>query len=113
MALLGIRTTAEQLVNNATVAVWGQGAIVYTDTNGDSDTIEAVFDEAYQLTDTGDGGERLTMTAPVLSCRLADFVNSTPEGEGKVQIGARRFVVNGVEKTGHQDCRLILTERTV
>ena len=69
--------------------------------------------DVYKRQDTGDGGERLTMTAPVLSCRLADFVNSVPEGEGTVVIGARRFVVNGVEKTGHQDCRLILTERTV
>ena len=52
MGLLGIRTVAEQMVNNATVAVWGQGAIVYTDTNGLADIIEGVFDEAYQLTDT-------------------------------------------------------------
>jgi len=109
--LLRIRDKAAKLVNDSTVSVWGQDDIVYTDTAGKVDALEAVFDEAYQMVDTGENGAVITMTAPVLSCRLADFVNSTPQCDGQVTIGTRFFVVNSVERTGHLDCRLILSER--
>lgn len=108
--MIGIRTIAESLTNDSTVAVWGE-SMTYTDTNGDIDVIEAVFDEAYQLTTTGADGAKFTMTVTAVSARVGDFVNAEPECDGEFTIGTRLFVVASVEQTGHDDMRLILTER--
>jgi hypothetical protein len=101
-----------RLGNRAAQRWYGTASIVYTDTTGHVDTVRAIFDEAYQLVGTGEDGVEFTMTRPVLSVRYADFVNATLEADSRVVIGSRTFVVDGVERTGYEDARLILQEVT-
>lgn len=106
--MIGIRDIAEALVNDSTVDVWGE-TMTYTDTAGNVDEIEAVFDEAYELVAAGNG--EIAMTAPVVSARTSDFANATAETDGEIEIGTRHFVVASVEVGNGDDLRLILNER--
>jgi len=110
MALLNIRSVAQSLVNDATVAVYGE-AMTYTDTEGNSEAIEAIFDEEYELVDSGDDGAELTMTTPAISCRVSDFDTTTAEIDGRLTIGSRSFVVASVERSGDGGLVLTLNER--
>ncbi len=95
---------------NRRVAATFPTSMSYADTAGHTDSFVAVFDEQYEVLAVGTDGVVMPMTRPVVTAQIADFATTTPEADGFVTIGTRAFSVDSVERIGHHDLRLILTE---
>ena len=100
----------ETLVNR-TVAATFPTTVGYRDKNGVTVTFTGVFDEAFQMIETGTDGVSVVTTHPIVTCQVTDFGASTAESDGVVTINGRVFVVDSVNRLGHQDVRLTMQER--